>query len=98
MARRAGRLDTEANRTDALRGTVEFWATESLRAARGAYIDPGTGERIEPGQRLADADQESNLAVVRLRHYQRACRWHRCSTRRGPTTGGDRESAEAGRI
>jgi hypothetical protein len=36
-------------------------------AARGAYQDPATGERIGPGQSLADAYQAANLPVVRCR-------------------------------
>ena len=38
-------------------GTVEDWATECLLAAREAYEDPATGQRIKPGAKLGDAYQ-----------------------------------------
>jgi hypothetical protein len=61
---------TEAQaQTWALRGSIEDWATESLVAARAAYQDPETGERIGPGQWLGDAYIEANLPVVRDRLY-----------------------------
>jgi nuclease S1 len=53
----------------ALAGTVEDWATESLLAARAAYHEPETGERIVSGYRLGDAYIEANLPVVRQRLY-----------------------------
>jgi hypothetical protein len=51
-------------------GTVEDRATESLRAARQAGQDPATGQRLNPGQRLADTYQDANLTVVQRRLYQ----------------------------
>jgi hypothetical protein len=67
-------MDTAANRTDAQRGTIEFWASESLRTAREAYRDPVTGERIKPGARLGDGYQAANLPVVKRRLYQAGVR------------------------
>jgi hypothetical protein len=63
-------LDTPEARAQASAGSVEDWATESLLAARGDSQDPATGERIGPGQRLADAYLAGNLPVVRRRIYQ----------------------------
>jgi len=51
-------------------GAVEDWATESLLAARAAYLVPGTGKRIMSGQKLGDEYQARHLPVVR----QRLCR------------------------
>ena len=50
-----------------MKGTVEDWATESLLAAREAYQDPATGQRLKPGTKLADVYQEKSLPVVRRR-------------------------------
>jgi hypothetical protein len=47
-------LDTPENRVDTLRGTEEFWASQSPQAARKAYENPATGMRIKPGQRLGN--------------------------------------------
>ncbi len=65
-----GQLDTPDSRQEAMRGTVEDWATESLLAARQAYQVPETGERLKSGQKLGDAYLEANLPVVRRRLYQ----------------------------
>jgi hypothetical protein len=46
-------LETPEAREAAAKGTVEDWATESLLAARAAYLVPGTDARIKPGQKLA---------------------------------------------
>jgi nuclease S1 len=62
-----GQLDTPEARQEAMKGTVEDWATESLLAARQAYQVPETGMRLKPGQKLADAYLEANLPVVRRR-------------------------------
>ena len=51
-------------------GTVEDWATESLLAAREAYKDPATGQKIKAGTKLADPYQKANLPVARRRLYQ----------------------------
>ena len=63
-------LDTPENRTAWMAGTVEEWATESLLAARAAYLIPGTNERLKRGQKLAEAYYEANLPVARGRLYQ----------------------------
>jgi hypothetical protein len=58
-------IDNPRNRAEASGGTVEDWATESLLAARVAYQDPATGQRIKPGTKLAAKYQEANLPVAR---------------------------------
>ncbi len=58
----------------AMSGTVEDWATESLLAARKAYIDPASGQKIKPGTRLAEPYQAANLPVARRRLYQAGVR------------------------
>jgi hypothetical protein len=45
-------LDTPGTRREAMKGTVEDWATESLLAARQTYQVPETEKRLKPGQRL----------------------------------------------
>jgi nuclease S1 len=55
-------------------GTVEDWATESLLAAREAYINPATNQRINPGTKLSDAYLEKSLPIVRQRLYQAGMR------------------------
>src|SRR5262249_3740897 len=50
-------------------GMVEDWATESLLAARAAYIEPVTGMRMKPGQKLGDRYFEASMPVVRERLY-----------------------------
>ncbi len=57
-------LDTSENREAASRGKVEDWATESLLAARQAIQVPETGQRLKPGQKLADSYQEAKSACV----------------------------------
>jgi hypothetical protein len=68
-------LDADEARAQAQAGTVEDWATESLLAARQAYQDPATGQRIKRGTKLGDACQEANLPVVRRRLYQASSRF-----------------------
>ena len=63
-------LDTPEARQEAMKGTVEDWATESLLAARQAYQVPETGKRLKSGQKLGDAYLNANLPVVRRRLYQ----------------------------
>ncbi len=63
-------MDTPEARAKAMAGTVEDWATESLLAAREAYKDPATGNKIKAGTKLADAYQKANLPVARRRLYQ----------------------------
>jgi hypothetical protein len=55
-------------------GAVEDWATESLLAARAAYLVPGTGKRIMSGQKLDDEYQARHLSVMRQRLCQAALR------------------------
>jgi hypothetical protein len=51
-------------------GTVEDWATESLLAAREAYLIPGTDKRLKSGQKLGEECQAKHLPVVRRRLCQ----------------------------
>jgi S1/P1 Nuclease len=67
-------LDTPVARQEAMEGTPEAWATESLLAAREAYQDVASGVRIKSGARLSDAYVEKNLPVVRLRMYRAGVR------------------------
>jgi hypothetical protein len=67
-------MDADHARRQAEAGSVEDWATESLLAAREAYQDPATGQRIKPGSKLRDAYQDANLPVVRRRLYQAGAR------------------------
>jgi nuclease S1 len=60
-------MDTPEARQKAQGGTVEDWATESLLAAREAYQDPATGQRIKPGAKLADSYQVREPPVVNRR-------------------------------
>jgi hypothetical protein len=67
-------LDTPEARQEAMKGTVEDWATESLLAARQAYLVPETGKRLKPGQKLSDSYLNANLPVARRRLYQAGVR------------------------
>jgi hypothetical protein len=69
-----GELDTAENRAAWMTGTVEDWATESLLAARDAYLIPGTGKRLRSGQKLGDEYQAKHLPVVQRRLCQAALR------------------------
>jgi hypothetical protein len=62
-------LDTPPAREKAMKGTIEDWATESLLAARQAYVVPETGKRLKSGQKLGDAYFDANLPVLRQRLY-----------------------------
>jgi hypothetical protein len=44
-----GELNTAENQAKWMAGTVEDWATESLLAAREAYLVPGTEKRVKSG-------------------------------------------------
>ena len=57
-----------------MKGTVEDWATESLRAVRAAYNLLQTGQRLKPGQKLGDRYFDGNLPVVRQRLYRAGVR------------------------
>jgi hypothetical protein len=50
-------------------GTVEDWATESLLAAREAYVDPLTGQRIKSGTKLGLDYHNKNIPIVKERMY-----------------------------
>jgi nuclease S1 len=63
------KLDSPAARAKAVQGTVEDWATESILAAREAYVDPTTGKRIKSGAKLEAAYFGKNLPVARQRMY-----------------------------
>jgi nuclease S1 len=67
-------LDTPEARQEAMKGTVEDWATESLLAARQAYQVPETGMRLKSGQKLGDTYLQANLPVVRRRLYEGSVR------------------------
>lgn len=60
-------LGTEEERAEWSTGTVESWATESLKAARIAYNVPGTDRRIERGEKLGGEYFERNIPLVRQR-------------------------------
>jgi hypothetical protein len=81
-------LDTPEARAAAMKGTVEEWATESLTAARGAYLAPATGLRIKPGEKLAKAYFDANLPVVRRRLYQGGIRLAMVLNELWPANGG----------
>ena len=67
-------LDTDSNRAQWMRGSVEDWATESLLLARAAYRNPGTGAPIKSGQELGELYHRANLPVVRQRLAQAGVR------------------------
>jgi nuclease S1 len=50
-------------------GTVEDWATESLLAAREAYVDPAMGRRIKSGDKLGLDYHNKNIPVVKERMF-----------------------------
>jgi len=63
-------VDTPEARAVAMKGKVEEWATESLMAARGAYLVPKTGQRIKTGEKLSREYFDANLPIVRRRLYR----------------------------
>lgn len=67
-------LDTAENRAEWIKGTVEDWATESLLAARQAYVVPGTETRLKPGQKLGDQYLNASVPIVRRRLAQAGMR------------------------
>jgi nuclease S1 len=67
-------MDTPEALGEAQKGSVEDWATESLLAARQAYQDPTTGQRMKPGANLGDDYQAANLPVAKRRLYQAGAR------------------------
>jgi hypothetical protein len=67
-------MDSDEARRKAQAGSVEDWATESLLAAREAYQDPVTGQRMKPGAKLADDYQARSLPVAKRRLYEAGVR------------------------
>jgi hypothetical protein len=67
-------LESPQASADAGKGEVEDWATESLLAARAAYVVPEIGGRIKPGQKLGALYFDERLPVVRHRLYQAGVR------------------------
>jgi hypothetical protein len=67
-------MDSEEARGEAQAGSVEDWATESLLAARDAYQDPATGQRMKPGAKLGEAYQVRSMPVAKRRLYQAGAR------------------------
>lgn len=67
-------MDNPVDRSAAMGGTIEEWATGSLLAAQRAYQNPQTGRRIEPGDVLADAYYDANLPIVRQQLYRAGAR------------------------
>jgi hypothetical protein len=55
-------------------GAVEDWATESLLAARTAYLVPGTERRIKSGEKLGRQYFDANIPVARRRLCQAGLR------------------------
>ena len=55
-------------------GTIEDWANESLRAAQGAYLVPGTSTELRKGAKLGQAYYDANLATAELRIEQAGVR------------------------
>ncbi len=67
-------LDAGVARKAASEGTVEDWATESLLAAREAYVNPLTGIRIKSGAKLGLDYHNKNIPVAKERMYQAGIR------------------------
>lgn len=67
-------MDTDEARSQVMAGDIEDWATESLLAARQAYRDPTSGQKIKKGQKLADAYQAANLPIAHQRLYRAGVR------------------------
>jgi hypothetical protein len=67
-------LDTTPNRDTWMKGTVEDWATESLVAARAAYLIPATDQRLKSGQKLSGEYLARHGPVVKQRLCQAGTR------------------------
>ncbi len=63
-------LDRAENRKAWMAGSVEDWSTESLPAARAAYMVPGTEKRIKPVQKLGQGHMAIHMPVARRRLCQ----------------------------
>jgi hypothetical protein len=72
--RELAELDTPENREAWMGGSPEDWASESLLAARAAYMVPGTEQRIKSGQKLGREYYDANLPVARRRLCQAGLR------------------------
>ena len=55
-------------------GTVEDWANESLRAAKTAYLVPGTRNELRKGAKIGQAYQDANFPTAELRLEQAGVR------------------------
>ncbi len=62
-------LPSAQSEDNVAQGTVEDWATESLLAAREAYQDPMTGQRIKSGAKRGLEYHNKNMPVVKERMY-----------------------------
>jgi hypothetical protein len=67
-------LASEQNQEDVSTGTPEVWATESLLAAREAYVNPADGTRIKSGTKLGSVYYEKSLPVAKSRMYKAGIR------------------------
>ena len=67
-------LPSAQSEDNVAQGTVEDWATQSLLAAREAYQDPTTGQRIKPGAMLGPEYHNKNIPVVKERMYRAGIR------------------------
>ena len=74
-----GQLDTPEARQEAMKGTVEDWATESLLAAKQAYQVPETGSSAERGATVRSATR-----VGPNRRWSRLWAWIRCQAGHWP--------------
>jgi nuclease S1 len=57
-----------------MEGTVADRATESLLAAREAYQNPLTGQRIKPGAKIGAEYFDKNLPIARERLFHAGIR------------------------
>ena len=69
LAQRADGAPVSSERGAATQGNVDDWATESLLAARQAYVNPATGQRIKPGTMLGLDYHNRNIPLVKERMY-----------------------------
>lgn len=67
LARRPGRDGNRRGPGERPAGVGRDWATESIVAARQAYQDSATSQRIKPGAKLGDAYQERNPPLAKRR-------------------------------
>ncbi len=67
-------MGTPEARQKAKGGSVEEWVTASLLAARDAYQDPATGQRMKSGAKLGDAYYERSLLVAKRRLFEAGVR------------------------